>query len=194
MKLLTLLIATLACSAQDVIDTTLCEVGANPAKFDGKLIRVRATHRSGFEHSVLSGCESKVFMWFAIDQMPHFLAGEVAPLQNPDAINSPEKLRWRKLPPRVAVSVIPDAGWKAFEKEIEKQRGRHKAANKPLWESTIVKATFVGRFDWLGGRLIAYRAEGSKEVVLASGGFGHLNGSHMQFVVQQVSDVEITPQ
>ncbi len=192
MKLLTLLIATLACSAQDVIDTTMCEVGANPAKFDGKLIRVRATHRSGFEHSVLTGCDVSVSL--AIDQMPHLLTGEVAPLGKSDDIEKPQNLKWRKLPPRVAVSVIPDAGWKAFEKEIEKQRGRHKAANKPLWEPISLAATFVGRFDWLGGKLVAYRAEGSKEVVLKIGGFGHLNASPMQFVVQRISDVETAPQ
>ena len=188
MKIAALLLATFACAAQEVIDTTMCEVGANPAKFDGKLIRVRATHRSGFEHSVLTGCD--VAMWLAVDQMPHLLTGEVAPFGKSDDIKSPEKLKWRKLPPRVAVSVVPDAGWKAFEQVIETQRKRLTAANKPRWDTTTVTATFVGRFDWLGGGLIAYRAEGSKEVVLKVGGFGHLNASPMQLVVQRISDVQ----
>jgi hypothetical protein len=188
MKLTTILLGAIACTAQAVIDTTMCEVGANPGKFDGKLIRVRATHRSGFEHSLLTGCE--VSMWLSIDQMPQLLTGEVAPVRTPDDIKSPERLQWRRLPPRVAVSVLPDAGWKAFEKEIGRQRDRHMAAKRPSGAATSVTATFVGRFDWLGGRLVAYRAEGSKQITLKLGGFGHLNAAPMQLVVQRISNVE----
>ena len=194
MKITALLLATFACVAQEVIDSTMCEVGANPSKFDGKLIRVRATHRSGFEHTLLTGCEPRVSIWLEINEMPHLLTGEVAPVKKADEIKTPAKLQWRKLPPRPQVSVVADAGWKAFEKEIESQRKRLSAANNLLVGSTALTATFVGRLDWLGGRLIAYRAEGSKEVVLKFGGFGHLNAWPMQFVAQRVSDVEPSPQ
>lgn len=61
---------TIASAAPEVLDVAYCDLLRNPTSYDGKVVRVRATYRYGFEWSEIycTGCSVKGSTWLDFDE------------------------------------------------------------------------------------------------------------------------------
>jgi len=178
--------------AEDPIKTTVCELLKHPDRFNGKLVQVRATMRTGFELSTLfdKDCEKEGLWNGTDDAIP--LSGQVAYIDSETELQHPERLKWKPIPAVRPIKLRDDAAYRALGKYIDQYHtgGSCIAFQCPKFSVT---ATFIGRFDYDDQRLRAFRNVSTGEVWPSKGGFGHMNISSTQLVWQSVSDVVATP-
>jgi hypothetical protein len=150
----------------DPIKTTICELVKNPEPFNGKLVQVRATVRTGFEHSLVEdkSCDSRI--WFTGPGATYMTIGR------PPA------------PTGAAVVLKDDREYRRMERYLSKQW--HPRKYFP-WQKVdicidcslyVVTATITGRFD--------YVKQDPGIPFLRRRGFGHLNGWDSQLVLESV--------
>lgn len=140
---------------------SFCEIAADPASFDGKIVSLRATVVSGFEVFAIKAASGDCggFYWLSYSQ------------GGPIASTSLTVAR----PKRAPISVKKDSNFKRFQRLLNTQmypRTREDiciACNR--YE---VSAMMTGRVDYAGEN---------------QPGYGHLNGYKLQFELVSVSEV-----
>ena len=144
----------------DVISTSVCEVTANPARFDGKLVSIRATVVSGFEVFAVRSPEKDCGgMWLAYSD-----GGPVA--STSIAVSRPQ---------RGTLTVIKDRNFRRFQRLLRAEMYPRTRQNTCLACNRYeVSATMVGRVDYAGDNQL---------------GYGHMNGYRLQFEMLSVSKI-----
>lgn len=175
------------------ISTTVCELVQHPHRFNGKLVKVRATVRAGFELSVLydRNCE-KNELWNGTDDHARRTSMQIAYLGNEADLQHPDLLKWKPIPELRPIKLRDDEPYQTLGKHIDQYYSDDfcTAFKCPKFSVT---ATFIGRFDYDDQKLRAFRNTSTGEVWPSKGGFGHMNISPTQLVWQSVSDVVATP-
>ena len=154
--------------AQEPISTTVCAVMGNPSAFAGRIAKLRATVRSGFETSTIIDTDQPSCNgpWF--ETAPK--KGNLPRLDGYDA-------EQQRLHP---IFLVEDESMKRFDDALD-------AVVYPLDKKVIfldgvggkppryeVTATMTGRVDYAGERGL---------------GFGHMNAWRVRFVLISVKDV-----
>jgi hypothetical protein len=139
--------------------TSVCEVAANPASFDGKVVSLRAIVLSGFEVFASTTPEGKCGgMWLAYSE------------GGPVASTSLSVSR----PPRDPVTILKDRNFKRFQSLLNTEmHPRTRESMCMACNRYEVSAKMIGRVDYAGEQ----------------GGYGHLNGYKLQFELMSVSDI-----
>jgi len=175
--------------ADEPIKTTLCELVEAPKRYNGKMVQVRATMKSGFEWGGL--VDGSCSLLLSGDGFPPISrgTGEYAYLKSFADIDHPEKLAWKpiQLPPKVRM--VEDVSYQEFKRYLLQKWKRidgSECFDCPLYEITV---TVTGRFDHLEEKMVAVRSNREEHPRMYSAGFGHLNASANRLVWQSVSEV-----
>ncbi len=170
-------------SAQ-VLDSTVCDILANPQAFDGKIVRIKAAVIAGFDEFAIKsdGCSRNVdAIWLTYPTGTKGKAGPAALLRLQLAKNSPVSVESTN---RVPVTLDKNKDFKDFDNYL----------SSPAKISGIclgcvkysVSATLVGRLDGSKDTGLI-RDSGGK--IIGISGFGNLNRYSARLVLQSVSDV-----
>jgi hypothetical protein len=167
-----------------IVETTVCDVLANPQSFDGKMVRVKGVVIAGFEEFAIkgSGCNQLVnAIWLDYPEGTKGKAGPVAFLRLQLARNNPAAIANVS---RTPVTLDKNKDFKDFDNFLStpaKVSGPCLGCMK-----YTVSATLVGRLDGTKATGLI-RDSGGK--VIGLGGFGHLNRYSARLVLQSVSEV-----
>jgi hypothetical protein len=168
----------------DVVDASLCDVLANPASFDGKVIRIKAASVvAGFDEFRIegTGCNPAGAIWLAYPEGTKGKAGPAALVRMQLAGNSTAVA---DAPKRTAVTLERNGDFKRFDSLLATPfKSSAMCLGCPRY---TVSATLVGRLDGVS-RAGLQRDESGKVTGLA--GFGNLNLYRARLVLQSVSDV-----
>ncbi|HWC95589.1 MAG TPA: hypothetical protein VG456_02535 [Candidatus Sulfopaludibacter sp.] len=186
--------ALLAQTASTPIKTSLCEMVKEPARFNGKIVQLRAIVNTGFEWSVLQdeSCPNDtVHLEFGVTKNSIFGdAVAFAYIGSPGDVKYPASLQWQPKPPNPHITLRQDSQFRTLAIYLGKEENLKKTGclHCPLYR---VVATITGGFEVSDGRLKALRdADGTVRV--PPNAFGHLNGWNMQVALESVSDVTAT--
>jgi hypothetical protein len=171
--------ASASAAKQGPIDTTVCDVLADPAAFNNKLVRIRAYYWGGREGSVLVDhrCEGSVWL--------EYPDGRASP---PDAANifglnllGSEDAEGKRILP-IPVSLVRDSKFDRFESLLR----LNPEPTVPLDGDPVqhVIATFIGRIDGVSPQIHQF-FKNQPACIL---GFGHLGQYEAQFILQSVVD------
>jgi hypothetical protein len=170
-------------SAQ-VVDSTVCEILANPQSFDGKIVRIKGVVIAGFEEFAIkgSGCNQIVnAIWLAYPEGTKGKAGPIAFLRLQLAKNHPATVTSVS---RAPVTLDKNKDFKDFDSLLStpaKTNGLCLGCVK-----NTVTAVLVGRLD--GTKETGLIRDGGGKVI-GIGGFGHLNRYSARLVLQSVSEI-----
>jgi len=154
------------------VETSPCELAANPKKFDGKLIRIRAAVNVYFEDFSLStpGCNSLQGIWLAFGgDVPGIVASMVNDTFRQPGVNVKVN--------GISYAIKKDESFRRFYALISATHG-----NKPAYRAT---ATLTGPF-------FAGSEQKSRDGRVSFGGYGHL-GCCSLLLITEVSDPESDP-
>jgi len=185
--LLSLVFSSIAIA--QVTDASVCDLLANPASFNGKIVRIKGTVQVGFDEFVIkgSGCNQPVNdIWLQFPEGTKAKSGPLATLQLQLAHNNPAAVTERKMDPITLDQNSKD--FKQFDSLLSA-----KAKTKGLCLGCTrdsVTATLVGRLD---GDKQTGLIRDDKGKVTGVGGFGNLNMYPARLVLQSVSDVTAQP-
>lgn len=187
-RLATLLLLLCCCfgrvASAEIVDASICDVLANPASFDGKVIRITgATAVARFDEFVVegSGCQPPAALWLAYPEGTKGKAGPTALVRLQLASNSSLV---PVAPTRAPVTLQRDSAFKRFDSLMAEP---HKSSALCLGcPRNSVSATLVGRLDGVSVAGLLRDANG-KPTGLA--GFGNMNLYRARLVLQAVSDV-----
>ncbi len=170
-------------SAQ-AVDSTVCDILANPQSFDGKIVRIKGVVIAGFEEFAIKGpdCNQMVnAIWLAYPKGTKGKAGPAALLRLQLAKNNPASVSNVS---RVPVTLDMNKDFKEFDNFLSTP-----AKTKGLCLGCVkftVTATLVGRLD--GAKSTGLVRDGVGKVI-GIGGFGHLNRYSARLVLQSVSEI-----
>ncbi len=173
-------------SAQ-VVDSTVCDILANPQSFDGKIVRIKGVVIAGFEEFAIRGssCNQMVnAIWLAYPEGTKGRAGPAALLRLQLGKNHPAATTNIS---RAPVTLDKNKDFKDFDNLLSTP-----AKTNGLCLGCVkftVTATLVGRLDGTKDTGLIRESGGR---VVGLGGFGHLNRYSARLVLQSVS--EISPQ
>ncbi len=190
MKRAPLFIALLSClmfprslSAQ-VVDSTVCDILANPQSFNGKIVRIKGVVVAGFEEfAVKEGdCHQAVdAIWLAYPSGTNGKAGPAALLRLQLAKNSPVVVTHVR---RTPITLDKNKDFENFDKLLSVP-----AKTKGICLGCVkysVTAVLVGRLDAAKGTGLIRDSEGK---VIGLSGFGQLNRYRARLVLRSVSEV-----
>jgi hypothetical protein len=188
-RIATFVIALLALGAPlrlpaQPVDTTVCDILANPQSFDGKIVRLKAQVVAGFEQFEIKGNGCKQVpdaIWLSYPSGTNGKAGPVAFVRLRLAKNSTAEAASAS---RAPVTLERNKDFEAFDKLLStpaKTNGTCLGCAK-----FTVTATLVGRLD---GTDVTGLVRDNTGKVTALGGFGNLNRYNARLVLQSVSDV-----
>jgi hypothetical protein len=166
------------------VDTSICEILANPQSFDGKTVRIKGTVIAGFDEFAIkdASCGQAVnAIWVAYPEGTKAKAGPVAFLQIQLARNNAVTASDTNRPP---VKLDKSKDFKQFDSLLStpyKSRGICLGCVR-----YTIHATLVGRLD---GAKEAGLVRDNAGRVVAANGFGNLNRYSARLVLQSVSDV-----
>lgn len=166
-----------------VTDTTVCEVLKNPASFNSKIVRIKATVTAGFDVFAIKdpSCNQKLnAIWLAYPEGTKGKAGPAATLVLQPAKNFAGTVTTVN---RTPVSLEKNKDFKQFDQLLStpvKSAGLCLGCVK-----YDVTATLVGRLD---GATPSIQRDASGKIVAISG-FGNLNAYSARLVLQSVADV-----
>jgi len=170
--------------AAQVVDSTVCDILANPQSFDGKIVRVKGVVIAGFEEFAIagSGCNQIVnAIWLDYPEGTKGKAGPAAFLRLQLAKNHPAAVTTVS---RAPVSLDKNKDFKDFDGLLSitaKTNGLCLGCVK-----NTVTAVLVGRLD--GSKETGLIRDGGGKVI-GIGGFGHLNRYSARLVLQSVSEI-----
>jgi hypothetical protein len=170
-------------SAQ-IMDSTVCDILANPQAFDGKIVRIRGVVISGFEEFVVKGygCNQIVnAIWLAYPEGTKGKAGPAAFLRLQLAKNHPVSVPNVR---RAPIRLDKDKDFKVFDNLLSTP-AKTKGICLGCVKSTVT-ATLVGRLD--GAKDTGLIRDNGGRVIGLSG-FGNLNRYPARLVLQSVSEV-----
>jgi hypothetical protein len=151
--------------AQDKpVTTTVCDVATDPAAFDNKVVRVRATLAGNFEISAIrdpdrQNCGSLWFTYPGSGPSAMVSMGSLVPTQ-----------------PRPAVRLQQDEQFRRFQKMVDaKMYPRRRDLDCMDCHRYEVTAVMIGVVEFAG----------------AGHGFGHMNGFKVQFVLQSIEQTSV---
>ena len=160
--------------------TTLCEIEADPSRFSGQRIELRATIATNFEMSILNddSCpKSNVFIWFGngfFDDISSY-----AFIDSWDALSDLKTIVWQA-PPQVAFKQTNEVR-RMYQKMGRQQKRRGSAASR---------ATIIGVFQWIpDGKLMALQSKQGK--VWATSRFGHQLCCNARLLPEQIDNIQI---
>jgi hypothetical protein len=170
-------------SAQ-ITDSTVCDILANPASFDGKIVRIKGVIIAGFEQFAIkgSGCNQMVnAIWLAYPEGTKGKAGPAAFLRLQLAKNHPTAVTNVS---RAPVTLDKNKDFKDFDNLLStpaKTNGMCLGCVK-----FTVTATLVGRLDGTKDTGLIRDSSGK---VIGLAGFGNLNRYNARLVLQSVSEI-----
>jgi hypothetical protein len=177
--------AFLPAAGAQTVDTTVCDILANPASFDRKMVRIKGTVVAGFDEFVIkdASCNQPVnAIWLAYPYGTKAKAGPVAFVQLQLAKNNPAAMN-----NLIRAEVKLDKNNKDFKQFDSLLSTPAKVGGLCLGcVRYSVTATLVGRLD--GTRDATLVRDGSGKVTAATG-FGNLNRYAARLVLQSVADV-----
>jgi hypothetical protein len=170
-------------SAQ-IVDSTVCDILANPHSFDGQIVRIKGAVIAGFEEFAIkgSGCNQMVSaIWLTYPEGTNGKAGPVAFLRLQLGKNHPAAVTNVS---RAPVTLDKNKDFKDFDNFL----------STPAKTSGIclgcvrftVTATLVGRLD--GTKETGLIRDNSGKVT-GLGGFGNLNYYNARLVLQSVTEI-----
>jgi hypothetical protein len=166
------------------VDTTVCEILANPQSFAGKTVRIKGTVIAGFDEFVIkdASCNQSVnAIWLAYPEGTKAKAGPVALLQLQLSRNNSALAQEMN---RSAIKLDNNNDFKQFDGFLSTP---YKSGGMCLGcVRYTVTATLVGRLD---GAKDAGLTRDSSGKVIAINGFGNLNRYSARLVLQSVSGV-----
>ena len=180
---LSFLMIPLSLSAQ-VVDSTVCDIIANPQSFDGRIVRIKGIVIAGFEEFAVkgSGCNQMVnSIWLSYPEGAKGKAGPAAFLRLQLGKNHPAAVTNLS---RAPVILDKNKDFKDFDNFLSTP-----AKTSGLCLGCVkftVTATLVGRLDGTNNTGLI-RDSGGKVIGLS--GFGHLNRYSARLVLQSVSDI-----
>jgi hypothetical protein len=172
-----------ALSAQ-VVDTTVCDVLADPESFDGKMIRVKGEVLASFEEFIIKGrdCNNPVnAIWLAYPEGTRGKAGPAALLQMQLSRNNSATPHPSSQPP---LKMERNKDFNDFDTMLSTP-----AKTKVIClgcERFAMTATLVGRLD--GSKDVGVVRDASGKFVAVQG-FGNLNQFHARLVLESVTDL-----
>ena len=169
------------------VDTTVCEILANPPSFDGKIVRVKGVAVAGFDEFAIqgTGCNQPVnAIWLAYPEGTKGKAGPAASMRLQLAKNNPAVAGNTS---RAPVTLDKNKDFKDFDKFLSTQTKTDGLCLGCVKYS--VAGTFVGRLDGTKDASLLRDASGK---VIGFDGFGNLNRYSARLVLQSVA--EISPQ
>lgn len=174
----------ISCGLQaQVVDTTVCDVLKDPASFNGKIVRIKATVVAGFDQFVIQDqtCHHAVnTIWLSYPEGTKAKSGPVAVLQLQPAKN----FAGTASSPRTPVTLDKSKDFKQFDSLLSTP---HKTPGMCLGCVRYqVNATLVGRLDGVASADLTKNASGK---IVGLGGFGNLNAYPARLVLQSVADV-----
>jgi hypothetical protein len=171
-------------SRAQIVDTTVCDILAEPQSFDGKIVRIKGIAIAGFEEFAIkgTGCSQAVgAIWLANPEGTRGKAGPAATLGLQFGKNHPAVVSNVS---RTPVAIDKNKEFKEFDKLLSTQ-----AKSDGLCLGCVkftVAATFVGRLDGTKDSGLI-RDESGKVIGLS--GFGNLNRYKARLVLQSVADL-----
>jgi hypothetical protein len=171
-------------SRAQIVDTTVCDILAEPQSFDGKIVRIKGIAIAGFEEFAIkgTGCSQAVgAIWLAYPEGTRGKAGPAATLGLQFGKNHPAVVSNVS---RTPVAIDKNKEFKEFDKLLSTQ-----AKSDGLCLGCVkftVAATFVGRLDGTKDSGLI-RDESGKVIGLS--GFGNLNRYKARLVLQSVADL-----
>ena len=170
--------------------TTLCELVAEPARYKGLLVQVRAEVVSKYQWTgfIDPQCAAKIPVgtFHVLDDLKPE-EGEYAFTTADNDHTHPESLTWRQIKPQRPGHLIPDDNYRAFQKfAAAKYRWPDKGVCQdcPLYRITV---TATARFDYFPTQTVAVRSNPATKAVGYSA--GDSNVPLLRLVLQSVSDV-----
>jgi hypothetical protein len=183
--------------ADEPVKATLCELVNEPARHNGKIVRVRAEVLAGRHGSVLMDQTCKSVIPWTINDKRWPLSETVTEYSVPSSPLTvpfhPDLLDWKHVVPPVPVTLLKDGGYRRFSFYLEHMFGEgrgERCSYCPLYELT---ATFTARFDNFEAQDLAVRDTPGGPIRIERVGFGRLLQYAYQLVVQSVSDVVAKP-
>lgn len=170
-------------SAQ-IMDSTVCDILANPQSFDGKIVRIKGVVIAGFEEFAIrgAGCNQMVnAIWLAYPEGTKGKAGPVVSLRLQLGKNNPANVTNVH---RAPIALDKNKDFKNFDTLLStpaKTNGMCLGCVK-----FTVTATLVGRLDGAQGTGLTRDSSGR---VTGIGGFGNLNRYSARLVLQSVSEI-----
>ena len=178
-----LLIASVCASAQ-VVDTTICDILANPRSFDGKTVRVKSTASAGFDEFILkdASCNQPInAVWLSYPEATKAKAGPLALIEVQAGRNLAVPVAQVQ---RTPVKLEKNKDFKQFDALLSTA---HKGGGMCLGCGRYtVSATFVGRLDGVDRAGIIRDASGK---ISDTAGFGNLSLYRARLVLQSVADI-----
>jgi len=160
--------------------TTLCEIEADPSRFSGQRIEIRATIATNFEMSTLNddSCpKSNIFVWFGNGFFDDVIS--YAFIDSWDALSDPSAIAWQT-PPRVDFKQTNEVR-RMYQKMGRQQKKQGYAASR---------ATIIGIFQWIpDGKLMALQFKHGK--VWATSRFGHQLCCNARLLPERIDDIQI---
>jgi hypothetical protein len=173
------------------LDTTLCRLMRNPERFNGNLVRFRATIDATRDALTLQDetC-GKTLLWISASEDQPPTAREFADIDERTDFRNPDRMDWIPLPPYRPIVLEKNQAYHDLAKYLAKT-----AKPQKIWgycPSYSVTVTVVGRFDYSSGKLIALRDSSGKiqAGIIRYGTNGRWNA---QLVLQSVSHVTAVP-
>jgi len=188
LSLLVLLTTTLLfihLAAAQVTETSVCDILAKPAEFDGKVVRIKATIAAGFDEFIAKGSASCGLpvnaIWLAYPEGTKAKAGPVATLRLQPAANGSATISTAGAS---EVKLDNNKDFQSFDSALSapvKMKGVCPGCVK-----YTVTATLTGRIDSAKGEPVVRDSSGK---ITAINGLGNLNLYPAQLVLQSVADV-----
>ena len=179
-------LVTVVSSRAETIDTTVCDVLANPASFDGKVVRLKGTVIVGFDEFAIkdSSCGQPVNgVWLSYPEGSKAKSGPAAMVQlRLDKRSSTTATT----PTRVPVTLDKNKDFKQFDSLLATP---HKGGLCPGCMKYTVIATLTGRIDGSKSTGVTRDAAGK---FIAVNGFGNMNLYPARLVLQSVTDISST--
>jgi hypothetical protein len=170
--------------AAQILDSTVCDILANPQSFDGKIVRIRGLVIAGFEEFAIkgSGCNQIVnSIWLDYPEGTKGKAGPVAFLRLQLGKNHPAVVTNVSRSP---VTLEKNKDFKDFDSLLS-TAGKTNGVCLGCVKFTVT-TTLVGRLDGMKDTGLI-RDSGGK--VIGLGGFGNLNRYNARLVLQSVSEI-----
>ncbi len=167
-----------------ITDTSVCEIIASPAAFDGKTVRIKGTVVAGFDEFIIQGpgCNQPVnAIWLSYPEGTKGKAGPAAYVQVQLGRNNPAPAPSAM---RTAVTLDKNKDFKEFDSLLSAS-----AKSNGICLGCIrnrVTATLVGRLDGVKDAGAVWDNAGK---FVSAGGFGNMNRYNARLVLQSVSDV-----